>query len=58
MCCIYLVLSFVSGHDHCVHDVILMSCIFLVLCACAIESVCPRVLSVNISLFGVLNKSK
>ena len=43
---------------HGVHDVILMSCIFLVLCACAIESVCPHVLSVNISLFGVLNKSK
>ena len=25
------------------------------LCACAIESVCPHVLSVHISLFGVLN---
>ena len=36
---------------HGVRDVILMSCIFLVLCACAIESVCPHVLSVNISLW-------
>ena len=35
---------------HGVHDVILMSCIFLVLCACATESVCPHVLSVHISL--------
>ena len=35
---------------HGVHDVILMSCIFLVLCACEIEPVCPHVLSVHISV--------
>ena len=35
---------------HGVHDVILMSCIFLVLCACATESVCVLMSSLYISL--------